>query len=92
MISNRAPPSRLSVTRIDIDAVDDYAVDLLTDTAWTPSVGDGELAPACAECGNTVTSEGETTRLDGERYQFCCSSCEAQFVDQYERLRDDIDG
>jgi YHS domain-containing protein len=76
---------------VDLDAVASYDVDLLTDTSWSPGMGEAELAPDCAECGNTVTAEGETTRLDGELYHFCCASCESQFVEQYENLRQGID-
>jgi len=76
---------------IALDAVASYEVDLLTDRDWHPGIGDAELAPSCAECGNTVTAEGETTRLDGEPYHFCCGSCAAQFEEQYERLQQGID-
>ncbi|MFB6164792.1 MAG: AsnC family transcriptional regulator [Haloarculaceae archaeon] len=77
---------------IDLGAVADYEVDLLTDAAWTPSLGDAELAPECAECGNTVTAEGETETLDGTVYQFCCPSCRSRFVDRYEQLAEGADG
>lgn len=73
---------------LDMAVIDEYSVDLLAETSWTPSLGEAELAPSCAECGNTVTTEGETTRLDGTLYQFCCSSCQSRFVDQYEELRE----
>jgi DNA-binding Lrp family transcriptional regulator len=76
---------------IDLDAVARYEVDLLTDRDWRPGIGDAELAPECAECGNTVTAEGETAQLDGDVYHFCCGSCESQFVEQYEQLREGID-
>jgi DNA-binding Lrp family transcriptional regulator len=77
---------------VDLDAVAEYEVDLLTDTAWRPGIGEAaELAPACAECGNTVTTEGETARLGGDLYHFCCGSCESRFVDQYERLSEGVD-
>ncbi|WP_136715508.1 winged helix-turn-helix transcriptional regulator [Halorientalis salina] len=76
---------------VDVEAVVSYEVDLLTDRSWTPSIGDAELAASCAECGNTVTTEGETARLDGTRYQFCCSSCKSRFVDQFEELREGAD-
>ncbi|MFB6101426.1 MAG: AsnC family transcriptional regulator [Haloplanus sp.] len=68
------------------DAVDDYDVTLLTDVEWTPTVGGTEFALTCAECENTVTSEGTSARIGGDRYQFCCSSCESQFRTRYERL------
>jgi DNA-binding Lrp family transcriptional regulator len=70
--------------------VRDYDVRLLADREWTPHprVGSADLAPTCVECGNTVTREGETERLDGEIYHFCCRSCRDAFVDQYERLQE----
>ena len=68
------------------DGVDDYTVTLLTDGEWTPTVGGTGFALSCAECGNTVTSEGTTARIGGEVHQFCCPSCEAQFESRYERL------
>jgi Lrp/AsnC family leucine-responsive transcriptional regulator len=70
------------------DGVADYAVTLLTDAEWTPTVGGAEFALTCAECGNTVTSEGTTARVGGERKHFCCPSCEARFVERYEELEE----
>jgi len=43
------------------------------------------------ECGNGVTDEGETRTLDGDRYHFCCESCEARFVDRYEQFEEAAD-
>jgi DNA-binding Lrp family transcriptional regulator len=73
---------------VPMEEVREYDVRVLADTQWSPQVGRATLAPACDECGNTVTSEGETERLDGDVYHFCCGSCRANFVDQYERLRE----
>jgi DNA-binding Lrp family transcriptional regulator len=66
--------------------VDDYTVTLLTDGEWTPTVGGTGFALSCAECGNTVTSEGTTARIGGDLHQFCCSSCESQFEARYDRF------
>lgn len=87
------------VARMDVDAVrtwatdivnrggtTDFEVTLLADADWTPSIGGAEFALACAECGNTVTSEGESARLGGERYHFCCPSCRERFEEKYEQL------
>ncbi len=70
------------------DGVDigDYEVTLVDDVEWTPSVDGVEFALTCAECSNTVDSEGETTRIDGDVYHFCCSSCLARFEERYQRL------
>lgn len=73
------------------DAITDYDVTLLTDAEWTPSLGGTDFALTCTECGNTVTSEGETVRLDDDLYHFCCPSCEGRFVERYERIEDGAD-
>lgn len=71
---------------LDLTAISAIDVRLLVDSEWTPQLGTGELAPECAECGNTVTTEGETATLDGDVYHFCCPSCRSQFVERYEEL------
>ncbi|MFC6764945.1 AsnC family transcriptional regulator [Natrinema soli] len=71
----------------DADGVD-YAVTLLDDAEWTPSLDGTSFALTCAECGNTVDSEGESTRIDGEVYHFCCPSCSNRFEGRYERLEE----
>jgi Lrp/AsnC family leucine-responsive transcriptional regulator len=77
-------PTWLSET-LDTE-IDGYEVTLLTGVEWTPSIGGTEFALTCAECGNTVTSEGVATRIGSDLYQFCCPSCEASFETQYERF------
>lgn len=87
----RAPEGRVRGWVAELfgeESVDSLGVTLVDDVRWTPSVGGGEFALACAECGNTVTSEGTSTRLGGDAYHFCCPSCEARFVDRYERLEE----
>jgi Lrp/AsnC family leucine-responsive transcriptional regulator len=83
-------PAWLAST-VDEGEIADYDVELLTGTAWTPSLGGTDVALACAECGNTVTSEGETARLDGDLYHFCCGSCAAQFTDRFDRMAEGAD-
>lgn len=70
-------------------AIADYTVTLVDDVVWTPSVDGIEFALTCAECGNTVDSEGETARIDGDVYHFCCSSCLTRFEDRYRELEAD---
>lgn len=76
---------------LDADAVDDFEVTLLAGADWAPDLGGTEFALSCAQCGNTVDSEGTATRIDGELYQFCCPSCEARFEEKYDRLRQEAD-
>jgi DNA-binding Lrp family transcriptional regulator/YHS domain-containing protein len=68
----------------------EYSVTLVDDLEWTPSLDGTEFAITCAECGNTVDSEGESVRIDGDVYHFCCPSCRGRFEDQYQRLEDGV--
>ncbi|MFC7020321.1 MULTISPECIES: AsnC family transcriptional regulator [Haloarcula] len=82
--------SWLSDTVAD-DAVADVEVTLLAGAHWSPDLGGTEFALTCAQCGNTVDSEGSARRLDGDLYQFCCPSCESRFEEQYERLKQGVE-
>jgi DNA-binding Lrp family transcriptional regulator len=62
-------------------------VSLLNDRTWSPGLGEVDLALACDECGNTVTSEGVASEIDGTRYHFCCGSCQSAFAERYESFR-----
>ncbi|WP_435101656.1 AsnC family transcriptional regulator [Halarchaeum sp. P4] len=75
---------------VDMSVVDDYAVRILAESEWTNSVADADFAISCAECGNTVTSEGTAARLGGELYQFCCPTCESRFREEYEELTEGV--
>lgn len=72
--------------RLDPDGIVEYDVRVLAGESWNPLPPDVSLAIECDECGNTVTSEGESTRLDGRTYHFCCPSCRSRFEDRYEEL------
>jgi len=75
-------------SRLDGIEVVDYAVTLIDDFEWTPSIDGVEFALTCVECDNTVDHEGETARIDGEIYHFCCPSCLSRFRDRYQRLEE----
>ncbi|WP_053948198.1 AsnC family transcriptional regulator [Halolamina sediminis] len=68
--------------------VRDREVRVLDEMEWSPALGGVEFALTCDECGNTVDSEGETERLGGDVYHFCCSSCRSRFVERYERMEE----
>ncbi|NHN40035.1 AsnC family transcriptional regulator [Halorubellus sp. JP-L1] len=74
-----------------LDPSDASVVDvtLLAEVEWTQSVGATDFAVSCAECGNTVTSEGSSATLGEETYRFCCESCEGAFRDRYDRFSDE---
>ena len=64
----------------------DYDVTLVDQVTWTPTIDGTEFALTCAECGNTVDSEGESARIDDDVYHFCCPSCRGRFEERFERL------
>lgn len=68
------------------NAVADYEVSLLTDVDWDPTVGGAGFALECAECGNTVSSEGQASRIGDSVYHFCCLTCKNRFEQRYEQL------
>ena len=71
--------------------VEDVEVTLLSGVEWSPDLGGAEFALSCAECGNTVDSEGVAARIGGELYQFCCPSCESRFEETYADLQEAAD-
>ncbi|MFC6723037.1 AsnC family transcriptional regulator [Halobium palmae] len=76
---------------LDDGTIDDFGVTLLAGADWSPDLGGTEFALTCAQCGNTVDSEGTATRINEELYQFCCPSCEARFTEKYEQLQQEAD-
>jgi len=76
---------------VEMDAVADFEVELLAGATWSPDLGGTEFALSCAQCGNTVDSEGTAARVDGSLYQFCCPSCESRFTEKYAELREGAD-
>lgn len=77
---------------VDPDRIRAYDVDLLSEAEWSVTVGATDFALSCAECGNTVTEEGTTARVGGDRKHFCCPSCEERYLDQYEEFREAAGG
>jgi DNA-binding Lrp family transcriptional regulator len=68
----------------ETDAVTAIDVSPLVAADRYPGLGEATLGLECAECGNTVTSEGVTATIGEETYEFCCESCESQFRERYE--------
>lgn len=72
----------------ETDAIEGVDVTPLVAADWHPALGEATLGLECAECGNSVTAEGVSVTLDGDRYEFCCSSCRSRFEERYEELRE----
>ena len=77
--------------QVDRSSIRDYEVTLLTDVDWSPDLGGTEFGLSCVQCGNTVDTEGVSTRIDGTLYQFCCPSCEARFQEKFDELAEGLD-
>lgn len=75
---------------VGLESVRDLAVRVVDRQEWSPGLGDADLAVDCVECDNTVTAEGESERVDGTLYHFCCGSCRRNFIDRYERLEEGV--
>ena len=71
---------------VGLETVRDLSIQVIERSEWSPTLGDVDLAVDCVVCENTVTAEGESARIDGTLYHFCCGSCHGEFVDRYERL------
>jgi len=73
---------------VDTDSLREIDVSLLSDAAWTPRIGEAQLAVDCDECGNAVRSDGESAVIDDTQYHFCCGSCLSNFEERFERLQE----
>ena len=71
---------------VDAALIDEISISVIDRLAWSPSFEAVGFDVECAECGNPVTDDGRSVVLDGERYLFCCPSCEDRFISRYERL------
>lgn len=76
---------------LDEEMIADFDVTLLAEMDWSPNIDGTEFALSCAQCGNTVDTEGTAARFDDELYQFCCPSCETRFREKYEQLQQSAD-
>jgi DNA-binding Lrp family transcriptional regulator len=82
--------TELLADHVDFADVDSIEVELVRESDWSPTLEDATLALTCAECGNTVTSEGETAEIGDDRYHFCCENCLAKFEERFDRLSGDV--
>ncbi len=73
---------------VGLGSVRGLSVRVVDRREWSPGLGDADLAVDCVECNNTVTAEGESERVDGTLYHFCCGSCREAFLDRYDRLEE----
>lgn len=70
------------LSTVDPDHVEDYTVDGVESVDQRVTVADEEFDITCVECGNRVTGEGITARLNGEVRHFCGPACERRHGDE----------
>lgn len=68
----------------------EYSVTLMDEIEWQPSLDGTDFALTCAECGNTVDNEGESEWIDDQMYHFCCTTCQSQFKEKLDRLKEGV--
>lgn len=75
-----------------LEPVDDaeYSVTLIDEIEWQPSLDGTDFALTCAECGNTVDNEGESEWIDDRMHHFCCITCQSQFKDRLNQLKEGV--
>jgi DNA-binding Lrp family transcriptional regulator/YHS domain-containing protein len=83
-------PEETLADALAADGIREYDVRPLAGSEWSPAIDTAKLAPTCVECGNTVTVEGESERIDGDVYHFCCGNCRESFLEQYDRLKEGV--
>jgi hypothetical protein len=69
-------------------AVESVDVSPLVGADRFPGLGEATLGLDCAECGNTLTSDGVSATVGEETDDLCCESCEARFRERYEDLKE----
>jgi DNA-binding Lrp family transcriptional regulator len=67
---------------VAMENVESFDVRLLTGEEWTPEVSGTAFALECVVCGDQVTSQGETARVDGEFTAFCSAECRETFAEE----------
>jgi len=74
---------------IDIAAIQQLDVHLLSDTDWTPEVSASGFGVECAECGAALTGASRSARYDGELRHFCGDDCRRRFEDRREQVSEE---
>lgn len=71
---------------IDLSAVRELDVDLLSETDWTPEVSASGFGVECAECGAALTGASRSARYEGDLRHFCGEDCRRRFEDRREQV------
>lgn len=86
VVANAEPEEAGEITEVPDVEAHDHEVGVVVEESHEPTVAAPSFAPDCVECGNTVDEEGVTSRVAGDLYHFCCTSCESAFRERYEAM------
>jgi len=71
-------------SEIDFSQLAGYDVTLVARSDRILGLSAEGFSLECVVCDKQVTGDGVTTRVGGDLKTFCCPSCEARYVDEYE--------
>ena len=74
---------------VEMEDIDAYEITPVARYEWSVGVNPSDFTISCAVCDNTVKSDGETARINGEIKVFCCPSCKSKYEQRYESLKRD---
>ncbi|ELY47379.1 Lrp/AsnC family transcriptional regulator [Natronorubrum sulfidifaciens] len=71
-------------SELDLETLTGYNVTLLARSDRAVGLSADGFSLECVVCDKQITGDGVTRTVGGEVKTFCCSSCEARYVDEYE--------
>lgn len=77
---------------VDEQKLRNYEVQKVANSIWNPQIDEADLATECVQCGKPIEGDGVSIEIEERTYYLCCSSCEALFREEYEKLRTAADG
>ncbi|WP_225336012.1 TRASH domain-containing protein [Halomicrobium urmianum] len=77
---------------MDEQKLRNYEIQKVENSIWNPQIDEADLATECVQCGKPIDGDGVSIEIEERRYYLCCSSCEALFREEYEKLRTAADG
>ncbi|WP_440763963.1 winged helix-turn-helix transcriptional regulator [Natronorubrum sp. DTA7] len=71
-------------SELDLAWLSGYDVTLLARSDRVAGLSAAGFSLECVVCGKQITGDGVTRTVGGEVKTFCCPSCEARYVEEYE--------
>ncbi|WP_440770386.1 winged helix-turn-helix transcriptional regulator [Natronorubrum sp. DTA28] len=78
-------------SELDLAWLSGYDVTLLARSDRVAGLSAAGFSLECVVCDKRITGDGVTRTVGGEVKTFCCPSCEARYVEEYESRRDALE-